>query len=114
MCPVTPVDLTCSHDSAIDATRWDISAPIDCAAVVSHSANPSSVMCGPFTVSRVSASDQSTRTSTLVLPVGQSLNGAVVSCRAGSSSSDLQVGNFTIQMIRTCETMPSYTCNVDW
>ncbi|XP_064397532.1 uncharacterized protein LOC135344285 isoform X2 [Halichondria panicea] len=47
----------------------------------------------------VSAMNQPTRTSTLVLPVDQSLNGAVVTCNAGSLSADPQAGNLTIQVI---------------
>ena len=47
----------------------------------------------------VSAMNQPTRISTLVLPVEQSLNGAVVTCYAGSLTSDPQAGNLTIQVI---------------
>ncbi len=38
--------------------------------------------------------------STLVLPVDQSLNGAVVTCYAGPLTSDPLAGNLTIQVIK--------------
>ncbi len=47
----------------------------------------------------VSAMNQPTRMSTLVLSADQSLNGAVVTCFAGGSTSDPQAGNLTIQVI---------------
>ncbi len=99
----TTVSLTCSHDSTGDLTRWVIGAPIGlgCSAVVIHSTNPSVATCGTFTVNMVSAMNQPTRMSTLVLPVDQSLNGAavVVTCNAGGSTSDPQAGNLTIEVI---------------
>ncbi len=98
VCPGTTVSLTCSHDG-IELTRWEIGAPIECAAIVHHSTNPSDALCGTFTVSMVSAMNQPTRMSTLVLPVDQSLNGAVVTCYAGPLTSDPQAGNLTIQVV---------------
>ncbi len=58
----------------------------------------------------VSAMNQPTRMSTLVLPVDQSLNGAavVVTCYAGGSTSDPQVGNSTIQVIGENGSMTLY------
>ena len=99
VCPGITVILTCSHDSTGDLTRWVIGAPIGCSTVNLHSANPSDSLCGTFTINMISAMDQPTRMSTLVLPVDQSLIGAVVTCYAGGSTSDPQAGNLTIHVI---------------
>ncbi len=60
----------------------------------------------------VSAMNQPTRMSTLVVPVDQSLNGAVVvTCYAGATTSDPQAGNLTIQVIgEILSAMYSYAC----
>ena len=99
VCPGTTVSLTCSHDSTSDLIRWEIGAPIECIAFVAHSTNPSISLCGSFIINMVSAMNQPTRMSTLVLLVDQSLNGAVVTCFAGTLTSNPQAGNFTIQVI---------------
>ncbi len=99
VCLDTTVSLTCSHDSTGDLTRWAIDAPIVCSGTATHSTNPSNTLCGTFTINMVSAMNQPTRMSTLVLPVDQSLNGAVVTCYAGGSTSDPQAGNLTMQVI---------------
>ena len=97
----TTVSLTCSHDSTGDLTRWEIGAPIGCSTVSLHTTTQSDALCGTFTINMISAMNQPTRMSTLVLPVDQSLNGAavVVTCYAGGSTSDPQAGNMTIQVI---------------
>ncbi len=98
VCSGTTVSLTCSHDG-VEVTRWEIDAPIGCTAIAPHTTTPADLLCGTFTINMVSAMNQPTRTSTLVLPVDQSLNGAVVTCNAGSLSADPQAGNLTIQVI---------------
>ena len=111
VCPGTTVSLTCSHDSPNDLTRWEIGAPIVCSTIAIHSTNPSNTLCGTFTISMVSAMNQPTRMSTLVLPADQSLNGSVVTCYAGGSTSDPQAGNLTIQVIgEILSAMYSYAC----
>ena len=99
VCPGTIVSLTCSHDSIGDLTRWVIGAPIVCSGAAIHTTNPSGALCGTFTINMVSAVNQPTRMSTLVLAVDQSLNGAVVTCYAGGLTSDPLAGNLTIQVI---------------
>ncbi len=99
VCPGTTVSLTCSHDGLVDLTRWEIGASIGCAAIAFHSTTPFDALCGTYTINMVSAMNQPTRMSTLVLPVDQSLNGAVVTCYAGASTSDPQAGNFSLQII---------------
>ncbi len=98
VCPGTTVSLNCSHDS-VEATLWEIGAPIGCSGTASHTATPSDALCGTFTINMVSAEDQPTRTSILLLPVDQSLNGAVVTCYAGGLRSNPQAGNLTIQVV---------------
>ncbi len=98
VCTDTTFSLTCSHDS-VELTRWVIGAPIVCSGTATHSTNPSDTMCGTFTINMVSAMNQPTRMSTLVLPVDQSLNGAVVTCYTGGLTSDPQAGNLTIQIV---------------
>ncbi len=99
VCPGTTVSLTCSHDNTGDQTRWEIGAPIGCSATATHSANSGIATCGTFTINMVSAMNLPTRMSTLELAVTESLNGAVVTCYAGGSTSDPQAGNLTIQII---------------
>ncbi len=99
VCPDTTVSLTDSHDSTRDLTRWAIGAPIVCSGTATHSTNPSDTLCGTFTINMVSAMNQPTRMSTLVLSADQSLNGSVVTCYAGGSTSDPQAGNLTIHAI---------------
>ena len=99
LCPGTTVSLTCSHDSTSDLTRWEIGAPIECTAIATHSTTPSDALCGIFIINMVSAMNPPTRMSTLILAVTESLNGTVVTCNAGASSSDPQAGNLTIQVI---------------
>ncbi len=101
VCPGTTVSLTCFHDG-VDLTRWRVTPPLpmDCDTVITHTASPNSEgVCGPFTVSMISSRNEPTRMSTLELVVTESLNGAVVTCFAGASTSDPQAGNFTIQII---------------
>ena len=104
VCPGTTVSLTCSYDNTSDLTRWEIGPPIDCIAFVAHSTNPSIALCGSFIINMVSAEDQPTRMSTLVLPVDQSLNGAVATCFADSSTSDPRVGDLSLQVIGEIDT----------
>ncbi len=99
VCPGTTVCLNCSHESTSDLTRWEIGAAIGCSGVAVHSTIPSNTVCGTFTINMVSAMNQPTRMSTLVLSADQSLNGAVVTCYAGPLTSDPQAGNLTIQVI---------------
>ncbi len=111
VCPGTIVSLNCSHDSTGDLTRWEIGAPIRCSTIATHSTTPSDAVCGTFTINMVSAMNQPTRMSTLVFPVDQSLNGAVVTCYAGGFTFDPQAGNLTIQVIG--EILP-YSMYISW
>ncbi len=108
MCPGTTVSLTCSHDSTGDLTRWEIGAPIVCSGTATHTTNPSDALCGIFIINMVSAMNQPTRMSTLVLPVDLSLNGSVVTCYAGALTSNPQAGNLTIHVIG--EILPYIAC----
>ncbi len=102
VCPGTAVILTCSHDSSVDLTRWVITPAVtpDCNTIITHTATSNSEdMCGSYTVTMISARHEPTRSSTLELVVDRSLGGAQVTCHAGGSTSDPQVGNFTIQFI---------------
>ncbi len=49
MCPGrSTVNLTCSHDSTVDLTRWDIGAPSGCFTIAVHSTNPSDTLYGTY------------------------------------------------------------------
>ena len=100
LCPGTipSASLTGSHDSTGNLIRWEIGAPIVCSTVATHSTNPSDALCGTFIISALNQ-PTALRMSTLVLPVDQSLNGAVVTCNAGALTSDPLAGNLTIQVI---------------
>ncbi len=102
VCPGTTVSLTCSHDSVADLSRWVISPalPMDCDNGITHTTTPNSEgVCGPFDVTMISARSEVTRRSTLELVITTSLNNIVVTCYAGASTSDPQVGNYTVQVI---------------
>ncbi len=102
VCPGTSVSLTCSHNSSVDLTRWGITPALtpDCNTVITHTATANSeALCGPFTVTMISARNEPTRRSTLELVIDGSLGGARVTCHAGGSTSDPQVGSYTIQLI---------------
>ncbi len=121
VCPNTTVSLTCSHDG-VDLSRWRVTPPLpmDCDAVFVHTTTPNSAsVCGPFTISMISARNEPTRRSTLELLITESLDGAVVTCFAGASSTpDLQVRNLTIQInigevaACTCMIVQLCTCNL--
>ena len=111
VCPGTTVSLTCSHNSSVDLTRWVITPALtpDCNTVITHTATANSeVLCGPFTVTMISARNEPTRRSTLELVIDGSLGGAQVTCHAGGSTSDLQVGNFTVEAISEIMTRAWY------
>ena len=100
VCPGTTVSLTCCHEG-VDLTRWRVTPPLpmDCNTAITHTNTPNSAgVCGPFTVSMISLHNEQPRMSTLELVVTESLNGSVVTCFAGGSTSDPQVGNFTVQI----------------
>ncbi len=102
VCPGTTVSLTCSHDSTTSRTSWLITPalPMDCDAVITHTTTPNSeTICGQFDVTMISAGSEVTRRSTLELLITTSLNNRVVTCYAGASTSDPQVGNYTVQVI---------------
>ncbi len=102
VCPGTTVSLTCSHDSSDDLSRWVISPalPMDCDTPIAHTTTPNSeTICGPFDVTMISARSEATRRSTLELVITTSLSNRVVTCYAGASTSDPQVGNYTVQVI---------------
>ncbi len=102
VCPGTTVNLTCSHDSPADLTRWRVTPPLpmDCNTAITHTNNVNGKdACGPFTISMISPRTEPTRRSTLELAVNVSLNGSVVACFAGGSTFDPQAGNFTIPII---------------
>ncbi|XP_064397626.1 uncharacterized protein LOC135344348 isoform X2 [Halichondria panicea] len=101
VCPNTIVSLTCSHDG-VDLTRWRVTPPLpmDCDTVITRTASPNSEgLCGSFTISMISSRTEQTRRSTIELLITESLDGAVVTCFAGASSTpNLQVRNLTIQI----------------
>ena len=66
VCPGTTVRLICSHDG-VELTRCEIGAPIECSTTATHSITPSDALCGTFTINMVSAINQPTMMSTLVL-----------------------------------------------
>ncbi len=113
VCPGTTVSLTCSHDSASDLTRWVITPalPMDCDNGITHTTTPNSeAICGPFDVTMISARSEVTRMSTLEVVITTSLNNRVVTCYAGATTSDPQVGNYTLQIIGEVSKKLFYCC----
>ena len=102
MCPGELIYITCTHDNVQDeVTRWNIqSSTVNCREVISHTAGLSEDMCGPFAITGISMnSGQLNVNSTLQIPAAETLEGAVVECRAGASLKSSQVGSVTLHVI---------------
>ncbi len=99
MCPGELVSLTCTHANVAGAlSRWQVSGPMSCVAVVSHDAElqVQEDVCGRFTVTMISDNLVS---STFQILATEALNSTVVTCLAGGSASFPQVGNTTLNVI---------------
>ena len=105
MCPGELIYITCTHDNVQDeVTRWNIqSSTVNCTRVISHTAVLSEDMCGPFAITGISMNSgpvaQLNVNSTLHIPAAETLEGAVVECRAGAPLKSSQVGSVTLHVI---------------
>ena len=100
MCPGDFLNITCVHDGAVGPfSRWEISN-YQSSCIVAHDGTPPPD-CGPFTISMVSVYDSSTTTvsSAAQATATQSLDGTVVTCKAGGVNTDPLVGNLTINVV---------------
>ena len=100
VCSDITVNLVCSHNST--QTGWEIlfsgfgarKCFITSLYLRTYQFSP---QCGSYRIFDTVSSGQ--LMSTLVLPVDQFIDGARVTCIAGDSSSDPQVGSYTLQVI---------------
>ena len=100
MCPGELVSLTCTHDNlAGGQTRWQVSGPMSCVALVSYDARWQEDVCGIFTITMISDNSGSTLSSTIQIPATKTLDTTVVTCLAGGSASSPQAGNTTLNVI---------------
>ena len=101
MCPGELVSLTCTHDDVTGGlTRWQVSAPMFCVALIPHDAGLQEDNCGIFTITMISDNSGSTLSSTIQIPATEELNSTtVVTCLAGGSASSPQVGNTTLNVL---------------
>ncbi len=106
VCEGTTVNIICSHNSTETITGWDIAFTNfkSCFMASNLATSQFSSFCQSFRIFNMpSVSGQ--QMSTLELSVDQSLNNAVVTCVAGGTRSDPQVGRYTIRVIGE-----SYSC----
>ena len=99
MCPGDFLNISCVHDDAVGAfSRWEFSN-YQSSCIIAHDGTPPPD-CGPFTISMVSVYDGSvtTASSTAQATATQSLDGTVVTCKAGGISTDPLVGSITINV----------------
>ncbi len=80
-------------------TRWQVSGPMSCVALVPHDAGWQEDVCGPFTITMISNNSGSVLSSTIQIPATETLNSTVVTCLAGGSGSSPQVGNTTLNVL---------------
>ena len=100
MCPGELVSLTCTHDNlAGGQTRWQVSGPVSCVALIPHDAGLQEDVCGPFTITMISNNSGSTLSSTFQIPATETLDTTVVTCLAGGSASSPQAGNTTLNVL---------------
>ncbi len=94
------VSLTCTHDDVTGGlTRWQVSAPMFCVALIPHDAGLQEDNCGIFTITMISDNSGSTLSSTIQIPATETLSNTVVTCLAGGSASSPQAGNTTLNVI---------------
>ena len=100
VCPGELVSLTCTHDDVIGGiTRWQVSGPMSCIALVPHDSGLHKHICGLFTITMISDNSGSTLNSTIQIPATEALNSTVVTCLAGGSATSPQAGNTTLNVI---------------
>ncbi len=101
VCPGELVSLTCIHANFVTGgqTRWQVSGPVSCVAVVPHDAGLQKDNCGTFTITMISDNSESTLSSTFQIPATETLNTTLVTCFTGGSASFPQVGNTTLNVI---------------
>ena len=99
-CPRDVVSFTCIHgNTAGILTRWTIQHnDYKCTRLVDH-VYMTGDQCGPLTFTMISDNTGSTVTSTALMTATEELDGALVSCKAGSLLMSPQVGNATIHII---------------
>ena len=106
VCPGSLLSLTCTHDNVrAEQTRWEIlnygGAPIPRVAFHEPDTDKSESL-GPFSFTMISDGSGPTLTSTVEATVTESLNGTVVLCRDGGSSTSTTVGRVTVRIVGKC------------
>ena len=99
MCPGDFLNITCIHnESGGQLTRWEFSNEQSSCIVAHDGTAPPD--CGSFTISMISVYDGSASiaSSTAQTTATQSLNGTVVTCRAGGISTSPLIGSIVINV----------------
>ena len=116
VCSRDRLSLVCSHNyTSAGVTRWEVTGTPQC--LLSHDP-PSSTTeaCGDFFITNVSDKNGPTLNSTAEIIPNASLDGVMVECRAGSSSTSKLIGNVTIRILSesVCfiilNVLQEYTC----
>ena len=96
VCPGDFISITCSHNTTLGITRWEVSqtnSSADCNAAVSHGA-PLDTACGLGNITMISGSTPPFN-STFQARATEELNGALVQCFYGGHQDSL-VGSVSI------------------
>ena len=101
VCPGDSLSLTCTHDNVMAAlTRWEVNGSnvMSCQEAALHNNNPADGICGPFTIIMISDGTGPVLSSTALATVSEALDGAMVECFSGASSTAPSEGIITIQV----------------
>ena len=98
MCPGEFISITCSHDTTLGITRWEVSqtsSSADCNVAVSHGGStPTDTACGVGNITMISGFIPPFNSTFQVVAI-EELNGALVQCFYSGLQSSL-VGNVSI------------------
>ena len=95
------ISLTCSHDEVSSiTTNWIISSPVNCSTEILHNPpTPSAPPCGLFSFQNITIADQVVQlNSTAVATANSEINGSVIECIGGFSSS-VSLSNISLCVI---------------
>ena len=100
VCPGDSISITCTHEvTAGQLSFWALPGAAACN--VTHDGSPPP-NCSPFTITMISDSSGPTLSSTAMATVTESMDGAILVCRAGGLASSPLVGNITIRINGWC------------
>ena len=104
-CSGNQIAITCSHNQTVSrSTTWNVSPPVNCSTIITHSENPVTPPCGSSTfvfqgVNSLSTPGTTALNSTAVIMATVMVSGSVVECRGGNRVGFISVGNISLCVI---------------